>query len=78
MQAEIKQLAIKLIERAEALELTGRHRDISSLEFVCGAASCAELLGNLPLRDDLIKIAWSVSVHGYSEILGLVKEEGNG
>lgn len=66
-----KELTQKFIERALQLQMKGKKRDATALEFILGAATMGALC-NPPI--DLTEFAWVVSIRGYSAIEEAVKE----
>lgn len=62
----VKQLALRFIERAEALNYKGKKRDDAALDFFCGAACVIEANGDPDLADHIGRVAvMLISVRGY-------------
>lgn len=53
------------ISRAEKLNLSGRKRDESILDFICGAACLARSFGNANAADWLTRLAHYVGPRGF-------------
>jgi hypothetical protein len=70
-----KALAKKFIERSNALKYSGVKRDNAALDYFCGAASMAELSGNVPLMEHLTRIiTLLIAVRGYIAVAELARE----
>ena len=71
----INELAKRFVERAEALGYKGKERDDAALDFFCGAAVGAEIIGNQAEADRIGRVAvMMVSVRGYIAIKELAAE----
>lgn len=61
-------IASAFIERSKALEYKGKKRDNAALDYFIGAAKCLELTGDEETASYLGRLAWLISVRGYSEV----------
>lgn len=71
---EIKFVAEKFVERANALGLKGKRRDDAALDFFCGAAIGAQAANNIPLAQQIGNVAaLIVAVRGAMAVIDLTK-----
>lgn len=61
---ETTKIVNDFVSRSTMQQYKGKARDKAALEFLCGAAAAADALGNVPVRDDLLRIAFLVSIRG--------------
>lgn len=75
MSALNQQLAIKFVERAEALALKGKKRDDAALDFFTGAASMyAQEHPEIGVNNNpLLAVVFIVSVRGYMAVKELAE-----
>lgn len=71
----VKHLAASFQERATSLGYKGKKRDAAALDYICGAATCAQAQGNAALLQHLTKIAWLVSVRGAMGLASIAAKE---
>lgn len=67
-RAAAKVLAESFVNRAKELEYKGKKRDGAALDFWLGAAAWAYATGPADTADYLTRLAWLISVRGYSEV----------
>ena len=69
-------LAQRFIERAEFLNYKGKKRDNAALDFFTGAASLAQVTGQLPLAQHLATLcAILISVRGFVAVKEIANKE---
>jgi hypothetical protein len=71
-RATIKALAKSFIERSTELGYKGKKRDGAALDYFVGAVAWAQHTGD-EATNWLSRIAWLISVRGYSEVESIAK-----